>query len=50
MPLLVKYIQPYFTDSHLDISLKAIFSYITKKENKDRGSGFIALGKMGMQV
>jgi hypothetical protein len=50
MPLLVKYIQPYFTDGHLELAIRAIFGYITKKDNKDRGQGFISLGKMGMLV
>ncbi len=50
MPILVKYIQNNFTDQHLDQALKAIFSYINKKDNKDRGQGFISLGKMGILV
>ena len=37
MPLLVKYIQPHFTDQHLEMALKAMFNYIAKKDNKDRG-------------
>ena len=47
---MVKYISNHFTDSHLDHSLKALFAYVTKKENKDRGSGFISLGKMSLLV
>ena len=50
MPLLVKHIQPYFLDSHLELSIKAIFGFITKKDNKDRGQGFLSLGKMGLLV
>lgn len=37
MPLLVKYIQPYFSEAHLELAIKAIFAFITKKDNKDRG-------------
>ncbi len=50
LPLLVKFIESHFTDQHLDLSLKAIFQYVTKKDNKDRGQGFIALGKMSLLV
>ena len=53
-----KYISNYalFSDSQLSRALDAIFNYLaqpTKKEkevNKDRGQGFIALGKMSLIV
>ena len=46
----------HFSDEHLRKSLTAIFNYLIppqKKEkdlNKDRGQGFIALGKMSLLV
>jgi hypothetical protein len=50
LPLMVKYIPGHFSDTQLDQALKSIFNYIGKKDNKDRGYGFISLGKMSHLV
>jgi len=56
IPQMYKYISPYghFTDAHLKRTLTSIFAFMTqpiKKEiNKDRGQGFVALGKMSLIV
>lgn len=54
LPQMYKYISNYnhFTDQQLDKAINNIFNFIappTKKDkdtNKDRGQGFIAIGKM----
>ena len=58
LPQMYKYISNYalFSDVQLSRALDAIFNFLaqpTKKEkevNKDRGQGFIALGKMSLIV
>lgn len=53
-----KYISNYnlFTDAHLNRALLSIFNFLAppqkkeKEPNKDRGQGFIALGKMSLLV
>ena len=51
MPLMAKNIPtPMFNDDKLNHIMRAIFTLLSKKENKDRGSGFISLGKMSLLV
>lgn len=50
MPLLYKYILQHFNDSNLDHVMRSLISFVMKKENKDRGSGFISIGKISLLV
>jgi hypothetical protein len=56
IPQMYKYIQPYghFTDAHLKRAMNSIFAFLApplkKEANKDRGQGFVALGKMSLLV
>jgi hypothetical protein len=37
IPIITKYISSFFTDSHLNVGMKSIFSYINKKDNPHKG-------------
>lgn len=58
LPQMYKYISNYglFSDQHLTKAITAIFNFMAipikkdKEYNKDRGQGFIALGKMSLIV
>lgn len=58
LPQMYKYISNYglFSDLHLTKAVSAIFNFLAppvkkdKEINKDRGQGFIALGKMSLIV
>ena len=58
LPQMYKYISSYglFSDNQLSKALSAIFNFLAppskkdKEGNKDRGQGFIALGKMSLIV
>lgn len=52
IPDMFKNIEEHFRKNAdlLPVALQAIFEFINKKDNKDRGQGFISLGKMSTLV
>ena len=52
IPEMLKHIPDYYRQQKdlLHNTIASIFEFIHKKDNKDRGQGFISLGKMSTQV
>lgn len=50
IPAMYKSIQEMQKGEHLDAAMKAILDFIKTPNNKERGQGFISMGKMSGQV
>jgi hypothetical protein len=48
IPQLFKYMNQNFSSEDIETSMNLIFAFITQKDNKDKGQGFISLGRMSI--